>query len=29
MIKIQLTNADNGIIKTITDNQYNGVLQKS
>ena len=27
MIKIQLTNADNGIIKTITDNQYNGADQ--
>jgi hypothetical protein len=27
MIKIQLANADNGIIKTITDNQYNGADQ--
>lgn len=27
MIKIQLTNADNGIIKTITDSQYNGADQ--
>jgi hypothetical protein len=27
MIKIQLTNAENGIIKTVSDNQYNGVDQ--
>jgi hypothetical protein len=27
MIKIQLANAENGIIKTITDNQYNGADQ--
>ncbi len=27
MIKIQLTNAENGVIKTITDNQYNGADQ--
>jgi hypothetical protein len=29
MIKVELTNAYNGIIKKITDTQYNGVDQKA